>query len=91
MNKTQANRLAMYQANKEELDKSAIKMIGNMTALIDDFEMLNAVFPKVFPNDVKLSINKMLNYLHKGEVDIAVAEGQNAIAQKYREFNKTLL
>jgi len=91
MNKTQAKRLEIYQANKEELDKSAIKMIGNMTALIDDFEMLNAVSPKVFPNDVKLSINKMLNYLHKGEVDIAVAEGQNSIAQKYREFNKTLL
>jgi hypothetical protein len=79
-------RLRLYLSDKPNFDKSIVIATGGLLALIDHIEEANKVAPNIFTNQLKYTIEDFLNSIYKGNVDKAVSEQHNDVAEVFRKF-----
>lgn len=101
VSKKKQARINSYFANKEQCDKAFIRVVGALTALIEDIELANSVFPEIYPDSLVVGANATLNSLYSGKrIEMEneemkksishIADVQNYVADLYRSVNESI-
>lgn len=78
--KQEQERLKEYLDNKEEYDQSIIIARGMLLSVFEHVEKANLVFPKVFTNQLKYSIEDSISSIYDKRTDAKIADAENEVA-----------